>query len=45
MIKVFHNPRCSKSRAALQYLEDKNQKFEIYKYLDEKYPKIKLKIF
>lgn len=36
MIKVFHNPRCSKSRAALQYLEDKNQKFEIYKYLDEK---------
>ncbi|QAR31250.1 arsenate reductase (glutaredoxin) [Ornithobacterium rhinotracheale] len=36
MIKVFHNPRCSKSRAALQYLENKNQKFEIYKYLDEK---------
>ncbi|MRJ07974.1 arsenate reductase (glutaredoxin) [Ornithobacterium rhinotracheale] len=39
MIEVYHNPRCSKSRAALQYLEDKKQKFEIYKYLDEKLSK------
>lgn len=35
MIEVYHNPGCSKSRAALQYLESKNQTFTIFKYLDE----------
>lgn len=35
MIKIYHNPRCSKSRKALQYLEDKGHQFEIVKYLDE----------
>ncbi len=35
MIKLYHNPRCSKSRAGLKYLEDKNVEFETIKYLDE----------
>ena len=35
MMKIYHNPRCSKSRKALQYIEDKGCNFEIVKYLDE----------
>ncbi len=35
MITILHNPRCSKSRAGLQYLEDKGLQFEVCKYLDE----------
>lgn len=33
MITVYHNPRCSKSRLALKYLEDKNQSYEVVEYL------------
>jgi len=33
MYKIYHNPRCKKSRAGLQYLESKNVEFEIIKYL------------
>lgn len=35
MIKVYHNPRCSKSRAALQWLEEHQLPYEVVKYLDE----------
>ena len=35
MITVYHNPRCTKSRQAVQYLEEKNEQFEVVKYLDE----------
>jgi arsenate reductase len=31
---IYHNPRCSKSRAALKLLEDKEIKPTIVKYLD-----------
>lgn len=31
---IFHNPRCSKSRAALALLEDMQIEFSIVKYLD-----------
>lgn len=34
MIKIFHNPRCGKSREGLQILENQNQPFEIIKYLE-----------
>lgn len=34
MIKIYHNPRCSKSRQGVTLLEEKNKKFEIVKYLD-----------
>lgn len=33
--KIFHNPRCSKSREALNLLEDRDLNLEIVKYLDE----------
>jgi arsenate reductase len=31
---IWHNPKCSKSREALQLLEEKGISFEIFKYLD-----------
>ena len=35
-VKIYHNPRCGKSRAGLQAVENSNVKFEIIKYLDTK---------
>lgn len=35
MIKIYHNPRCRKSREGLQVLEDSKIAFEIIKYLEE----------
>ena len=35
MIKIYHNPRCSKSRIGLGILQDAKIDFEIVKYLDE----------
>ena len=35
-MKIYHNPRCKKSRAGLQYLEEKGIEPEITKYLKEK---------
>lgn len=35
MIKIYHNPRCSKSREGLAYLENKGVPHEVIKYLDE----------
>ena len=34
-IKIYHNPRCSKSRIGLGILQDAKVDFEIVKYLDE----------
>lgn len=34
-MKIYHNPRCSKSRNGLNYLNEKGYDFEIVKYLDE----------
>ena len=31
---IWHNPKCSKSREALKLLEEKGEKFEVFKYLD-----------
>lgn len=30
---IYHNPRCKKSRAGLQYLKEKTTDFKIYEYL------------
>ena len=35
MIKIYHNPRCRKSREGLAILENSNKKFEIVRYLDD----------
>lgn len=32
-MKLYHNPRCSKSRQGLAILKEKNLKFEIVEYL------------
>lgn len=32
---VYHNPRCSKSRFALDYLDKANLKYEVVEYLKE----------
>ncbi|MDA3854192.1 MAG: arsenate reductase family protein [Bacteroidales bacterium] len=34
-MKLYHNPRCSKSRNCLAYLEEKGYAFESVNYLDE----------
>jgi arsenate reductase len=33
MVKIYHNPRCKKSRAGLQYLREKGVEPEIIEYL------------
>lgn len=35
MIKIYHNPKCRKSREGLQILKDSGKEFKIIKYLDE----------
>jgi len=42
LIKIYHNPRCRKSREALQLLEEKNLDFEVELYLDEPLSETKL---
>ena len=34
-MKIYHNPRCRKSREGVQYLTDKKLNFEIFDYLKE----------
>ncbi len=33
MYKIYHNPRCKKSRAGLKFMEDKSVEVEIIQYL------------
>lgn len=33
MIQIYHNPRCKKSRAGLQYVQEQTSDFEIIEYL------------
>ncbi|MBO3098047.1 arsenate reductase (glutaredoxin) [Gelidibacter pelagius] len=35
MIKIYHNPRCSKSREALGILETQKEDYHVIKYMDE----------
>ncbi|MFC6096026.1 arsenate reductase (glutaredoxin) [Flavobacterium qiangtangense] len=34
MIKIYHNPRCGKSREGLQILENSGKDFEVVKYFE-----------
>lgn len=43
MITIYHNPRCSKSREGLQFLEEHNIPHETIKYLDTPFTKQELK--
>lgn len=33
MIKVYHNPQCSKSRESLKYLDEHNKEYEVINYM------------
>lgn len=33
MIQIYHNPRCQKSRTALEYIESTGEKIEVIEYL------------
>lgn len=35
MLKIYHNPRCRKSREGLNYLQEKTGEFEVVEYLKE----------
>lgn len=35
MIRVYHNPRCTKSREALAYLDEKGLEYEVVEYMKE----------
>lgn len=43
MIKIYHNPRCSKSRQGVNYLEDKGLEFEVIQYLKDEFTADELK--
>ena len=40
---IYHNPRCSKSRKALEILKSKTKEFKIIKYLEDGIDIIELK--
>ena len=53
MIKIYHNPRCRKSREGLQILQESRQEFEIIDYLKkgvsfdefkEQFPRVRFKV-
>jgi len=33
MLRIYHNPRCSKSRTGLQFLEKSGKPFEVVEYM------------
>lgn len=43
MIKIYHNPRCTKSRQGVKALEESGEQFEIIKYLEDVPTKDELK--
>ena len=43
MIKIYHNPRCAKSREGLELLEKSGQKFEVIRYMEDVPSKEELK--
>ncbi|MBA2710198.1 MAG: arsenate reductase (glutaredoxin) [Tatlockia sp.] len=45
MITIYHNPRCSKSRACLQLLEERGLNFSIIDYMKQSLSAEQLRIF
>lgn len=43
MITIYHNPRCSKSREGLHFLEELGISYKIIKYFDEPFTEETLK--
>jgi arsenate reductase (glutaredoxin) len=35
MLKIYHNPRCTKSRQGLEILEKSGEEFKVTKYLED----------
>jgi arsenate reductase (glutaredoxin) len=35
MIKIYHNPRCKKSRSGVEYLKQKGLEFSVVEYMKE----------
>lgn len=42
-LKIYHNPRCKKSRAGLNYLQEKTTGFEIITYISDGLSEAQLK--
>lgn len=43
MVTIYHNPKCRKSRAGLQYLYDKGLECEVVEYLKKPFTREELK--
>jgi arsenate reductase (glutaredoxin) len=44
MLKIYHNPKCKKSREGLKYLQDKGIDLEIVNYIKEGITEIIMKL-
>lgn len=44
MLKIYHNPRCKKSRAGLQFLTEKAMSFEVVDYIKHPITEVQLKL-
>jgi len=44
MLKIYHNPRCKKSRAGLLYLSEKTKSFEIIDYMKHPLTEIQIRL-
>lgn len=44
MIKIYHNPRCRKSREGLSYLQSKNIEFKVVDYIKDGIEKSELQL-
>jgi arsenate reductase len=42
-VTIYHNPRCSKSRATLELLEERGEEIDIVEYLETPFTAAKLK--